>query len=651
VMTSLSVFLALCGMLLVISLKRYLELSIPRSLKAIFISIRILMVLFLILSFVEPVIKFQRLAPEKPEISVLVDASKSMNLFKPESTIMPILKTLLRKDRAELNDLSINFFLFGDTLRKFSSTTECKFSDNKSSAPDVSSKALRSSQHIIILSDANWIINNTLLNRFSERSVFYVPLQEIQSKPYLNISVPESKEISVDSNATFDIKTEGFVDKNVQISFTVFEQTKIIKVKRIVADSGTLNFSTKILLPKQTAGKHLFRIVAEIQSDTLLAECFYLNSILPLSFNYLSHNPSPSLDSRFFNLALQRHPEFIKNQNAQNTTDLLLLFSYDSHTTKIISQISKKGIVAFLGCSPCSVNTIPVSTDFQLIKQQRAYETPFNRLVINDIPPPSMTLSIVSPIKPIQQILSGAYTFNKHFDTVPILLTGNLNNNRYISLNAIGYWKWDFWPLSLSRGEEQPFLFSEYLIATIKEMILSKISSNFYAFPEVQTYDEDSTAFALSLPSELPVPTDIDIKVTVQSANSAYKQTSSCKLTSTGSKLQHTRIPPLNAGLYTYTCEFTTPQGNFHYSDSLIVKENPLELSVQSQNTPLLNQFAQVIRFSSDSSLIDFLHTLKTGQQLPLQDYFQITRSWMILAVLFILFTIEWVLRRKYDLD
>lgn len=650
-MTSLYVFLALCGLLLVVSLKRYFELSMPGPLKAVFISIRILLVIFLILSFVEPVIKYQRLAPEKPEISVLVDASKSMNLFKPESTIIPILKTLLLKNNSKKNDFSIKFFLFGDTLRTFSSITDCKFTDSKSSAPDVSSAALSSSQHIIILSDANWLINNTLLNRFSEQSIFYIPLPTIQTRPFLRISVPVSKEISVDSTSAFEIKTEGFTNKKEQISITVFEQTKKIEMKQIVVDSGTLNFSTKVSLPKLKPGKHLFRIVAEIQSDTLRSECFYLHSILPLSFYYLSYNPAPSLDSRFFNLALQRHPEFIKQQNAQNTTDLLLLFSYDTQIAKTISQISKKSIVAFLGCSPCSVNTIPVSTDFQFIKQRSAYETSFNRVVLDEMPPPSMILSIATPSKPIEQILSGVQTFNKHFDTVPILFTGNLNGNHYISLNAISYWRWDFWPLSLSRGEEQPFLFSEYLIETIKEMLLNKISGDFFAFPKAQTDSEDSTVFALSLPSDLPVPIDIDIKVTVQGTTSTYKKASSCKLTSTGSQLQHIKISPLNAGFYTYTCEFKTPQGNFYYSDSLSIEENPLELSVQGQNTPLLNQFAQMTRFSSDSSFIAFLNHLKTAERSPLQEYFQITRSWMILVILFVLFTIEWVLRRKYDLD
>jgi hypothetical protein len=614
------------------------------------ISIRILLVLLLILSFVEPVLKFQRLAPEKSEISVLIDASKSMDLFSPESTVIPVIKTLFHKDKKNSKNISIRFFLFGDTLRKISSIDECKFTDNTSTTPDVSSKALSSSQHIIILSDANWLVNNTLLNRLSERSVFYLPLPEVQTKPYLHISAPESKEISVDSTSTFDLKIISYSNKKEQIIISVFEQTKIIKIKRISIDSGSFNLSTEIELPKLKAGKHLFRISAESQSDSLSSECFHIHSILPNSFNYFCYNPAPSLDARFFNLALQRHPEFIKHSSVQNTTDLLLLFSYDTHAPKTIGQISQKGIVAFLGCSPGSVDTLPVSMDFQFIQHSSSYLPLFNRVLLDEMPPPSMVMFNASSNHSTEQMLSGVQTINKHLDTIPILFTGNINNKDYIVLSAIDYWRWDFWPLSLSRGEEQPFLFSEYIIATIKEMLLNKISGDFYAYPETHDRD-DSTVFALSLPSNIPISKEVNIKVTVKGTSSSFQKTSTCKLTSTGSKLQYIRTSPLDAGHYTYNCEFSTAQENHSYSDSMSVEENPHEFSVQSQNTPLLNQFARAASLSSDSSITDFLQHLKTDQRVPLQDYFQITRSWIILLLIFVLFTIEWILRRKYDLD
>jgi hypothetical protein len=348
---------------------------------------------------------------------------------------------------------------------------------------------------------------------------------------------------------------------------------------------------------------------------------------------------------------MQRHPEFIKNSKTHNTTDLLLLFAYDSHSLKTIDQISKKGIVAFLGCTPGNVSTIPVSSDFQFIKQSGAYETSISDIILDEMPPPSMLLFNNNSIKSTRRILSCTNTNDKQFDTIPILFTGDIYNKNFLSLNAVGYWRWDFWPLSISRGEEQPFLFSEYLIAHLKEMLLSKISGDFYAYPEAQINSDDSTVFALSLPSELPIPTDIDITVTVQGTTSSYRKTSICKLTSTGSKLQFVKIPPLKAGKYTYNCEFSAVQKNFTCSDSLTIEENSLELSVQGQNTTLLNQFAQEVKFTSDSALNEFLHNLKTDKRSPVQDYFRITRSWMILSILFLLFALEWGLRRKYDLD
>ncbi len=235
----LSLFFVLCLIILTYSLIRYLRAPISTLLKGAFISIRVLLVIVLILCFTEPVIKYQRLAPEKLNIPVLIDASASMGLFRPESTVIPLFDKLQSINSDSKNNLSFDFFLFGDTLRKFDSKKDLAFHDFQSILPGISSSTFHFAQNFIIISDANWSGKNSLLEESSDRYFYYVPLPSAQAKPYLQISIHDSLDTTTAASANFKLITEGFSSKTGKLMFSIFEKGKKIYENKIDGKAGS----------------------------------------------------------------------------------------------------------------------------------------------------------------------------------------------------------------------------------------------------------------------------------------------------------------------------------------------------------------------------------------------------------------------------
>jgi len=646
-----AVFTLLCALLLFLSILRYSRTAIDINMRITFIVIRVLIAALILLCFFEPSFKFSRLAPRKRSVSVLIDNSQSMSLFNPDSSTVPFIDKLKRFSSIEHKNFTFSFSIFGDSLRSFLSNDNYNPADRHSFLPDVSLKSAAAADHIILLSDANWQTNSSLIDKLSARSVFYNPLPSPHQRNSIVIKTDNKKYDSLNVSPILKINLEGYSADNCKLNVNFHEQQRLIKTTSLTLDTGIIDTAIICILPELSPGKHLFRITASFPGDSVMAETFHLQNVPPAKFYYSLIKESPSIDTRFFSLAIMRHPEFTFSEKVSSKTNLLIAFSCSDQTENAISRLPSNGVIAILGCSPECDSFIPVSSDFKLVGTQNSFLTPLDAVIPDELPPPSGILSCPAALSAKRQLLTTVIYRTQKPETTAVAASGIYKSHNTFILNIRDFWRWDFWPMSHNRGEEQPFLFSELLISTFKEMLINSISGTFFAFPYSTVNPDDSAVFALSLPRDIPVPSDIAVILAIKRAGALIPAYSRHTLTTTGASLQTIKSQPLDTGTYIYSCELTSKGRSFHYSDTLTVRNACRELLVRQQNRSLLDEFAQVIPVQSDSLLYSFLRKLSANGHEPGEEYLHITRSWLLLSLLFGLLALEWMLRRKWKLD
>lgn len=640
-------FFIFCLVTILLSISYYYRSSLSIRQKIVLSFIRVLIILCILAAFLEPVIKFQRLSPEKPSIPVLIDGSLSMNLFCPESSVIPVAKRLLSINKSHSDASQFDLFLFGDSLRGISSSNSIKFNDLHSNFPDLQSKIFKNAQNMIIISDANWTEYNQHSDDFTERSIYYVNLPASKIKPFIEMTIIDSASDS-DSSVFLKISPNGYFRNPDNLKISIFEHNERIFHKSTAIDSGYISSTFWVPINKKNTGKHLYRIVASAEKDSVYCENFFLHFIKPHSFTYSYLNQLTSLDSRFFKIALQKDSDFIENSNISKPSDLYILFKNEVNIAKLPSN----KLLLFIGCTPYT-NCIKKQTpeDALLVQTENSSIFPIEQFPIKDFPPPASFFVCKNIQNTVIDLLSVVHSKNNKNDTVPILFNGIIEKHEFVALTASGSWQWDFWPLSLNGNDDRPFFFSEQLLTIIKTILFRQAQNSFFFYPVSERQNFDSLVFAFCVPSDLKSYTEAQIKFSIKSAVSSFNFDTICKFNISGSKMSYFKTRRFNPGNYTYNCELVNNRDTFEYSDSINIRQIQSEYHVRSQNKELLEQFAHVVSLDSDSTINQFVDKISISPRVPIEDYFNITRSWLLLSMLLLLFAFEWYLRKKYDLD
>ena len=457
------------------SILRYLTTPIPVKMRFFFISLRLLLLSLIYVAFIEPVIHFQRLSNTDTPVPVFIDASASMNLFTPESTVLPILKNMSDSKR-------FAFFMFGDSTRKLENLSDLKFSDKRSFFPSsADSKTFKNAQDMILLSDGNWSNANLQPDIFFDKSVYFTTFNSFKHNSYIQFSAPESQTIPADSQLFLPIDLEARVS-NARISIKVNENGINIYKHIVNVDTGYTSRKLNPALPKALPGKHLYRIEISFPPDTLHSVKYSVLYALPGAFSYKLYSATPTLDSRFIALSLKRRSDF-EEAAVREKVDLLFLFDWNNEAEGELQQLKKNGIAVFTGCLPCSTSLIPWSENTRFLQNGIAGENIFDDLNKEDLPPLSGLFKGCSSFKSIHRQLSARSMHKNRTDTIDIIFNAEWQKWKIIALAARDFWRWDFWPMSLARSEEQAYSFSDLFTNTIKDKLLEQLSDHFLVYP------------------------------------------------------------------------------------------------------------------------------------------------------------------------
>ena len=636
----------LCLFALILSFFSYFKAPCSSKIRGLLFSLRTLFTLLLITAFIEPVIHFERLPEISQTVPVLIDNSKSMRLFNPESTILPFLETLRSINNIHQHNKPLFSLLsFGDSLRTIKKH-DGQFYDVTSTFPVASTARIMSkAQSLIIVSDGNWTNTYSLPDYNENRTIYYMKLPAPQPIPLLSLLGHAPQYTSTDSTIHIECLTSGYASTSSNLTISCFEQNKLLAQSIIAVDSGNINNTIPLRVRFHTPGNHLLRISAAL-NDSMRTEYRYVLDVIPKTLTYRSSSSVPSLDNRFIMLALENNSSFSKSKVPTDSSDLLIVTRWSSENNHALSLQKKQGLVLFAGCLPCTTLQVYSTTGF-LINMSRY--SPANRIETASLPPASFIKSCMQ--SPLNDVYAWAtYRNGTKSDTMPALFTTTVANKKHLVLSIRDFWKWDFIPLISAQGEEHTFSFSRRIIETARDIILSSSSDNYIAFPENSSVESDSITINHSLPGTIPYNSTIKIHFTLSSLSRTMIDTSFTN-TVTGTRSESFLIPPIPSGIYHYTSSITAKTQQYTYSDSFFISKDNREYSVRNQNEFILNEIGHPLARTDSAALITLFNTDNLTLRAPIKETFHIQRNWIMLITIFILYSTELIIRRKNSLD
>lgn len=631
----------LCFLCVGLTIYRYLHFSLPAYQKAILITVRIAIIIFVFLAFAEPVFKFQRLLSPDQTIPVLIDASQSMNLFSPESTIISPLKSLVSSKKLLQQKPSFRFYLFGDSLREIYELDSIKFTDKNSYFPfDFDNNALNFSSEILLITDGNWSNESIPRDILASKNIYYHNLNRFSPSPYLKISFAEkNSSVTGSSNFNIEARLETRTRHKNKCTIKVYNKNTLLCTNEQTIDSGAFSNTILLSVPELKPGKHVLRIEASLDNDSLHAVDYAMFTTIPESFKYAIVSTEPSLNQRFLKLALSKSRNFTEVNLKRSNADVIFFLSWNSNAKKQLGKLEKNGIISFISVLP-DASILKPSKAFSYIKTF-ALSQHFYDLHTANLPPPSQ-IPISRSIKNVSPLLSVVNTA----DTTPIVFSGDFLNRSVLGLAVPDFWKWDFWPISHETTGEESVLFSDLFINILKDMLIERSYADQYtACPVSPVTESDSIRFFLSLPSK-------KMTDSAHIAFSIHNDTSDTKIDTILTSLSGLSnvefvMKGLSAGNYSYKSTLKTRNGSLEYSDTLFVKSDNQELMVNGQNNSLLKEFAHQTRISDTVFDSKTTHVSET----TITEHFDITRTWYLLFLILLLILSELFFRQRFKLD
>ncbi|HEX2955626.1 MAG TPA: hypothetical protein VHO70_02270, partial [Chitinispirillaceae bacterium] len=462
------IILVLLLTVLFFSIFRILHLPISKISRFFLSAFRVLLIFLITIAFLEPSFQFERLSPVNRTIPVLIDNSKSMSLFYPESTIIPFTKSLYainNKCSGKNNRFAI--YTFGDSLKK--AIDSLTFFENRSNFPVLTRNSIiDKSPSIIIVSDANWTNRVQLSSMAETKTLYYIKLPKPHQSCHFYSDVKSSPGSTKDSiHFTFTIT--GFTTDSQSIILRCVTTDTTLYQKAFAIAPGsvqqTLDFNLKKLFP----GLHVLRFQALI-NDSIVNEYRHLQLVSKDMYHYRTRFSTPSLDNRFLQLAFARDSSFMATDS--DTADLLIISNYTGELSKKLSSISKNELLFFAGTLPCQ--PLRQSTTNVLIADYSSYSG-FNRSGTATLPPISVYHNCLQ--LPAARIYAWVSSGQEHPDTIPALFTTTYNDKTALILSLTNFWKWDFYPLVSNFGEENTFAFSKRIVDAVKELLSLQSSS------------------------------------------------------------------------------------------------------------------------------------------------------------------------------
>ena len=652
--------------LLVISTYRIAVMhSFSRTARGVLLGLRFCLLALIATALIEPALIFEQLPAPFPPVPVLLDVSKSMQLFAHDTAFNKV-PSALEKWNGEYagKKPKFTFYCFGDSLRPVSKPATCSFSDRRSFLPEsFKDRVLRRSCAILLISDGNWTNASLPAENYLDKNVLYLPLREKpERRPFLQMEIRDFPFSSpADSPLVAVAEFEGFSRQPDSIIVSVAENNRTIAQRKIPVSEGLFKQTVKIPLKNLATGRNIYRFNSCIRLDTLCCSRYAQHSALPGNFTYELCNSRPVLDRRFIQFALKRQKYFVETfPGSCRDLDLLVIFNWDDSARTALTRLKPGGAALFSGCIPCtgSPAIIPAAGAAALIHSLSVAPTsPFDDCDLSKLPPPLHYFSCKELSSRARDIFISAVlprTGTPGADTLDVLFSGRYHRNNFIAFAASDAWRWDFWPLAVEPDESRSFDFSDRLLELTKTILINGLSEELLFFPAGPLSEPDSLQLLAVFPTHLPIPSGIRLSISLASKGSVSYDTT-VEMSYSGSPQHIVRLKTMPAGHYRLKVSATSPTSKSvvrcSFPDSVFIDQDRSEYLVQGQNNSLLRALAQPLDDFSVTSLSEAFFSSSAEMKHPVKETVRLNRNWPLLLGILFVFAAEWIIRRRMKIE
>jgi hypothetical protein len=641
----------------------YLRNVTSRKSRIFLITLRAVLFVSLIIALTGPVLKFERFFQRKNVIPVFIDASESMRLFNPDSSVLPFLRSLkaMEKDNSS-SGIKVAFYCFGDSLRPCASLEEIRFSDKQSLLPgSFPEKQARLTPLCLIVSDGHFSNASLPKGLFRDMSCLYCALPPASPRPFLSAELLSVNDhVELDSPSVASVRVYGYAATECDVQLICKEKTTVASRKSLhTRRRGIFSDTASLALPTSRLGRFLYSVTAVSVKDTLKRVLYFPQAVVSGRFSAKIISAAPSLDRRFLSLALQNDPQW--NIASSTAKECDALFAIDSTGTMAyeMKSLARNGVAVFLGAASCERRTALSPVSFSVVSLQPG-DSIFRQFIGMDLPPPSHLFRCSAPFLSRPRTLLG-FLVPRVNDTIPFLSVGTYERRDAIAIAAQDLWHIDFWPLSVDglRGAA-PFL--QCVVSFVKQRILRNSAGDFLVYPSAsELHENDSLSFNVVLPSDLAdifreehpalESRGLSVRFSVDSLTRTVYSTDSALIDIMEFQRGTVVLPPLHSGAYRYRCNLEYHGLKREFSDSLSIDRNQEELSVPGQNTVLLDQMGLPLKTNSPKSVLEAYAAASAVKRPTVVDSLELGKSWALLSIIFALLAFEWLFRRKQGLE
>lgn len=671
--------------------------------KSLLSFLRILALIFIVLSTGELAIESISLINDKPVTVILVDNSKSVQGDRTE--ILEKLPIIIQKVK-NLNQ-EIDLFYFNEKANKMSIDSIDKldfngYSTNISNALNeiIKIKPEKNYQNLILITDG---IYNSGENPLYQTEKIEMPLIVFgvgDPKPKIDISIDDvvTNDLIYAQNQTpvrVNIKSNGFENRQATISF--FEDKKLIE-KRTFTISGNYQEIEFTYTPENEGEKKLNFSISPLQGEYTEKNNFASKYVRVLSnkIKVLTIGGKPSYDLSFINQAIKSNKDFqletliekpdgdfyplFKNERFLDSANVIFFIGFpalnnsERFIRKVLSRIEKDNVPLFVLVNPdVDFNRLSFFKNYIPFDWRSAYGTASQIFI--DVPedkskneilniasansaeiwnsfPPIFRVDREFLAKPESEVLSFFKLQNIRISQ-PLIITRNLNKHR-----SIGFLGFNTWRLKLLNAmkEEESIYFDRFINNSVKWLTSKEIEKNLKVKLSKKIFDiNEKISFIAQFYDEANRPVD-GAQITLDILEKGTK-ISTTLFKPLGNGIYSAELENLNKGDFEFQASTEFTGKKFYDSGRFSIIETELEFRDLTMREDLLKRMATITNgiytyiLNSDEVIQNFNNYLvKREKPREVRSIFYAWNSTYVLLILILFLSLEWFLRKRWGL-
>jgi hypothetical protein len=680
---------------------------VPQAKRYLLVGLRSLALFFLMLLFVEPILRLVRVERKPPTVAILADDSKSMSLADRTGNRPEIARAILKSNGIQkLSELGrIELFGFSSELRAVSTPDSLQFNGG---VTDIS-RALRDAQEksedeniqaVVLVTDGDYNLGE---NPLREVDRFGMPIYTIgigdssEQKDVLVTKVVTNEIAYAESRIPMDvtIKSSGFNGERVEVSLS--EGGKTIAQQFLTLKEGTWEYPVKFFFEPKEEGTRKYtvtvsRLEGELTAANNTKSVFV--KVLKSKMRVLLVAGAPSPDVAFIRRALTEDKnvdlkvpiqksatEFYEgafSPSMVTDVDCILLIGFplpdsrDDVLRAVQSEIQRRNIPLLLVLSknidfaglrvldsslPFTVG--PASPSETLVSIEVPQKERIHPLMnLNGAPdlwdglPPIYGTGTAFRPKPEAEILGVAKIRGVLLDQ-PLLLSRSIAGAKSVAVLGYGIWRWKLLTHTVDPSKDVLQLFIGNAVRWLTTREESK-PIRIVPTKEVFTGGEPVEFNAQVYDKTYRPIEGAEVKVVVKRGS----ETLETELSGIGNGRYEGRLDGLGEGDYQFS-------GTASLSGQLLGEEKgrftigaqEIELQQTRMNKPLLEQLAYRSggRYLDPTNISQLSDEMKRDTKLTLKETtraseFELRSLPAIMALIILFFGTEWFLRKQAGL-